>query len=118
MLLYDIINEGMRDGDGPFRVEREDGKRVTVRARIAHAIEVRDALLFGNEYPTEAQQIIRDHAKLFLREDPKMKRPFKLVDSFGVVVRRFKYDYLAKWWLKQYRAGKMSPEQRGAVMKK
>ena len=116
MWLYDVHKKGSE-----FHIVREDCSVRAKRKRLTHAIQVRDALLFGEKYPTERQQVLRDRADLHIEDREELKMRYLIVDSFGVVVRYFKYRHLADWWLKNYRsqkpvraeAGPESDNQRG-----
>lgn len=91
-----------RRGDS-YVVVREDGFRRASRKRLRHANEVCDALIMGDPRVTEADQIIRDLKPLVLREmTGDGGRPWAVVDRLGVVVRRFKYKFKARWWLNEY----------------
>lgn len=97
MWLYNVCGE-----DGDYRVVREDGSVRARRKRLRHAEEVAKCLNFGNSYPKERVQILRDHSPLHIEERETKKFPYFIVDKYGTMIKCFKYRHLAKWWLRSY----------------
>lgn len=98
MYCYQVFRKGDK-----FAVVREDGRVICFRKRCSHAEQVAELLDLGKPYPKEIQQVLADKSdmKIEVREDAKL--PYKIVDSYGVIVRSFKHEYLAKWWLDDYK---------------